>query len=149
MVSITSTVRPVFLVTLPAVQNIFNLITTENQTHRLPQEVSVLVSTYTVDLFGFDIQQRKCACSGDLEISSFIFSVESNLKGNTSQVFLHFETYIYYMSSVILCLCPTGSHVGVSSFVQHAAAPVAEFTRERAGMADALQQPWQPSGSPH
>lgn len=39
MVSITSTVRPVFLVTLPAVQNIFNLITTENQTRRLPQEV--------------------------------------------------------------------------------------------------------------
>lgn len=38
MVSITSTVRPVFLVTLPAVQNIFNLIT-ENQTRRLPQEV--------------------------------------------------------------------------------------------------------------
>uniref|UniRef100_A0A8C2XSS3 Exportin 6 n=1 Tax=Cyclopterus lumpus TaxID=8103 RepID=A0A8C2XSS3_CYCLU len=42
MVSITSTVRPVFLVTLPAVRNIFNLITTENQTHRLPQEVNVL-----------------------------------------------------------------------------------------------------------
>ena len=41
MVSITSTVRPVFLVTLPAVQNVFNLITTENQTHRLPQEVNI------------------------------------------------------------------------------------------------------------
>lgn len=41
VVSITSTVRPVFLVTLSAVQNIFNLITTENQTRRLPQEVSV------------------------------------------------------------------------------------------------------------
>ena len=39
LVSITSTVRPVFLVTLPAVQNIFNLITTEGQSHRLPQEV--------------------------------------------------------------------------------------------------------------
>uniref|UniRef100_A0A671WMW2 Exportin 6 n=1 Tax=Sparus aurata TaxID=8175 RepID=A0A671WMW2_SPAAU len=43
MVSITSTVRPVFLVTLPAVQNIFNLITTENQTRRLPQEAHMLV----------------------------------------------------------------------------------------------------------
>uniref|UniRef100_A0A3Q3KKR1 Exportin 6 n=1 Tax=Mastacembelus armatus TaxID=205130 RepID=A0A3Q3KKR1_9TELE len=43
MVSITSTVRPVFLVTLPAVQNIFNLITTDNQTHRLPQEAYMLV----------------------------------------------------------------------------------------------------------
>uniref|UniRef100_A0AAX7VDS7 Importin N-terminal domain-containing protein n=1 Tax=Astatotilapia calliptera TaxID=8154 RepID=A0AAX7VDS7_ASTCA len=43
MVSITSTVRPVFLVTLPAVQNIFNLITTQNQTRRLPQEAHMLV----------------------------------------------------------------------------------------------------------
>uniref|UniRef100_A0A3Q1FV37 Exportin 6 n=1 Tax=Acanthochromis polyacanthus TaxID=80966 RepID=A0A3Q1FV37_9TELE len=43
MVSITSTVRPVFLVTLPAVQNIFNLITTENQNRRLPQEAHMLV----------------------------------------------------------------------------------------------------------
>ncbi|KAI3359285.1 hypothetical protein L3Q82_002800 [Scortum barcoo] len=43
MVSLTSTVRPVFLVTLPAVQNIFNLITTENQTRRLPQEAHMLV----------------------------------------------------------------------------------------------------------
>uniref|UniRef100_A0A3Q1HEJ9 Importin N-terminal domain-containing protein n=1 Tax=Anabas testudineus TaxID=64144 RepID=A0A3Q1HEJ9_ANATE len=43
IVSITSTVRPVFLVTLPAVLNIFNLITTENQTHRLPQEAHLLV----------------------------------------------------------------------------------------------------------
>ncbi|XP_037544857.1 exportin-6 [Nematolebias whitei] len=43
MVSITSTVRPVFLVTLPAVQNIFNLITTENHAHRLPQEAHILV----------------------------------------------------------------------------------------------------------
>ncbi|XP_041673092.1 exportin-6 [Cheilinus undulatus] len=43
MVSITSTVRPVFLVTLPAVQNIFNLITTETQTRRLPQEAHLLV----------------------------------------------------------------------------------------------------------
>jgi len=42
MVSITSTVRPVFLVNLPAVQNIFNLITAENQTNRLPQEVNSL-----------------------------------------------------------------------------------------------------------
>uniref|UniRef100_A0A667Y4X8 Exportin 6 n=1 Tax=Myripristis murdjan TaxID=586833 RepID=A0A667Y4X8_9TELE len=42
MVSITSTVRPVFLVTLPAVQNIFNLIT-QNQTRRLPQEAHMLV----------------------------------------------------------------------------------------------------------
>uniref|UniRef100_H3DNN8 Exportin 6 n=1 Tax=Tetraodon nigroviridis TaxID=99883 RepID=H3DNN8_TETNG len=43
LVSITSTVRPVFLVTLPAVQNIFNLITTEGQSHRLPQEAHILV----------------------------------------------------------------------------------------------------------
>ncbi|XP_047213905.1 exportin-6-like [Girardinichthys multiradiatus] len=43
LVSITATVRPVFLVTLPAVQNIFNRITTENQTHRLPQEAHILV----------------------------------------------------------------------------------------------------------
>uniref|UniRef100_A0A8C9YC60 Exportin 6 n=1 Tax=Sander lucioperca TaxID=283035 RepID=A0A8C9YC60_SANLU len=43
MVSITSTVRPVFLVTLPAVRNIFNLITAENQTRRLPQEAHMLV----------------------------------------------------------------------------------------------------------
>uniref|UniRef100_A0A8C7X640 Exportin 6 n=1 Tax=Oryzias sinensis TaxID=183150 RepID=A0A8C7X640_9TELE len=43
MVSITSTVRPVFLVNLPAVQNIFNSITTENQSHRLPQEAHILV----------------------------------------------------------------------------------------------------------
>uniref|UniRef100_A0A3B4FKQ4 Exportin 6 n=1 Tax=Pundamilia nyererei TaxID=303518 RepID=A0A3B4FKQ4_9CICH len=43
MVSITSTVRPVFLVTLPAVQNIFNQITTQNQTRRLPQEAHMLV----------------------------------------------------------------------------------------------------------
>uniref|UniRef100_A0A672YFB1 Importin N-terminal domain-containing protein n=1 Tax=Sphaeramia orbicularis TaxID=375764 RepID=A0A672YFB1_9TELE len=42
MVSITSTVRPVFLVTLPAVQNIFNLIT-NNHTRRLPQEAHMLV----------------------------------------------------------------------------------------------------------
>lgn len=40
MVSITSTVRPVFLVTLPAVQNIFNLITTEGQSHRHTPEVN-------------------------------------------------------------------------------------------------------------
>lgn len=40
MVSMATTVRPVFLVTLPAVQNIFNLIT-ESQTGRLPQEVRV------------------------------------------------------------------------------------------------------------
>ncbi|MED6276870.1 Exportin-6 [Characodon lateralis] len=43
LVSITATVRPVFLVTLPALQNIFNRITTENQTHRLPQEAHILV----------------------------------------------------------------------------------------------------------
>uniref|UniRef100_A0A3Q3GG94 Exportin 6 n=1 Tax=Labrus bergylta TaxID=56723 RepID=A0A3Q3GG94_9LABR len=43
MVSITSTVRPVFLVTLPAVQNIYNLNTTESQTRRLPPEAHLLV----------------------------------------------------------------------------------------------------------
>ncbi|XP_068613529.1 exportin-6-like [Brachionichthys hirsutus] len=43
MLSITSTVRPVFLVTLPAVQSIFNLITTERETRRLPQEAHMLV----------------------------------------------------------------------------------------------------------
>uniref|UniRef100_A0A096MHN3 Exportin 6 n=1 Tax=Poecilia formosa TaxID=48698 RepID=A0A096MHN3_POEFO len=43
MVSITATVRPVFLVTLPAVQNIFNRITTENQSQRLPQEAHMFV----------------------------------------------------------------------------------------------------------
>uniref|UniRef100_A0A3Q2EBD0 Exportin 6 n=1 Tax=Cyprinodon variegatus TaxID=28743 RepID=A0A3Q2EBD0_CYPVA len=43
MVSITATVRPVFLVSLPAVQNIFNRITTENQAQRLPQEAHILV----------------------------------------------------------------------------------------------------------
>lgn len=48
MVSLTSTVRPVFLVTLPAVQNIFNLITTENQTRRLPQEVKCLSLLFCV-----------------------------------------------------------------------------------------------------
>ncbi|XP_016334488.1 exportin-6-like [Sinocyclocheilus anshuiensis] len=37
-----TTVRPVFLVSLPAVQNIFNLIT-ENHNHRLPPEAHVLV----------------------------------------------------------------------------------------------------------
>uniref|UniRef100_A0A8C7FI74 Exportin 6 n=1 Tax=Oncorhynchus kisutch TaxID=8019 RepID=A0A8C7FI74_ONCKI len=42
MVSMATTVRPVFLVTLPAVQNIFNLIT-ESQTRRLPQEAHMLV----------------------------------------------------------------------------------------------------------
>ncbi|KAM9528140.1 exportin-6-like isoform 2-T3 [Salvelinus alpinus] len=42
MLSIATTVRPVFLVTLPAVQNIFNRIT-ETQTHRLPQEAHMLV----------------------------------------------------------------------------------------------------------
>uniref|UniRef100_A0A8C6UCK5 Exportin 6 n=1 Tax=Neogobius melanostomus TaxID=47308 RepID=A0A8C6UCK5_9GOBI len=42
MVSLTSTVRPVFLVTLPAVRNIFNLIT-DNQARRLPQEAHMLV----------------------------------------------------------------------------------------------------------
>uniref|UniRef100_A0A8C8I0A9 Importin N-terminal domain-containing protein n=1 Tax=Oncorhynchus tshawytscha TaxID=74940 RepID=A0A8C8I0A9_ONCTS len=42
MMSMATTVRPVFLVTLPAVQNIFNLIT-ESQTRRLPQEAYMLV----------------------------------------------------------------------------------------------------------
>uniref|UniRef100_A0A9J8CGJ9 Exportin 6 n=1 Tax=Cyprinus carpio carpio TaxID=630221 RepID=A0A9J8CGJ9_CYPCA len=42
LVSMATTVRPVFLVSLPAVQNIFNLIT-ENHNHRLPQEAQVLV----------------------------------------------------------------------------------------------------------
>ncbi|XP_077590273.1 exportin-6 [Stigmatopora nigra] len=42
MVSITFTVRPVFMVTLPAVQNVFNLIT-QNQTRRLPLEAHLLV----------------------------------------------------------------------------------------------------------
>ncbi|KAM4635404.1 exportin-6 isoform 2-T3 [Polymixia lowei] len=42
LVSMASTVRPVFLVTLPAVQNVFSLIT-ENQTRRLPQEAHMLV----------------------------------------------------------------------------------------------------------
>ncbi|CAM4336587.1 unnamed protein product [Leuciscus chuanchicus] len=42
LVSMSTTVRPVFLVSLPAVQNIFNLIT-ENHNHRLPQEAHVLV----------------------------------------------------------------------------------------------------------
>lgn len=40
LVSMATTVRPVFLVSLPAAQNIFNLIT-ENHNHRLPQEVRV------------------------------------------------------------------------------------------------------------
>uniref|UniRef100_A0A8C5GAA3 Importin N-terminal domain-containing protein n=1 Tax=Gouania willdenowi TaxID=441366 RepID=A0A8C5GAA3_GOUWI len=43
IISITSTVRPVFLVTLPGIQSIFNLITTENQTRRLPAEAHMLV----------------------------------------------------------------------------------------------------------
>ncbi|KAI4881308.1 hypothetical protein NFI96_029925 [Prochilodus magdalenae] len=42
LVSMATTVRPVFLVSLPAVQNVFNLIT-ENHNHRLPQEAHVLV----------------------------------------------------------------------------------------------------------
>ncbi|KAL0993693.1 hypothetical protein UPYG_G00111800 [Umbra pygmaea] len=42
MVSMATTVRPVFLVTLPALQNIFNFIT-EKQTLRLPQEAHMLV----------------------------------------------------------------------------------------------------------
>uniref|UniRef100_A0A672S4F1 Importin N-terminal domain-containing protein n=1 Tax=Sinocyclocheilus grahami TaxID=75366 RepID=A0A672S4F1_SINGR len=42
LVSMATTVRPVFLVSLPAVQNIFNLIT-ENHNHRLPPEAHVLV----------------------------------------------------------------------------------------------------------
>lgn len=40
LVSMATTVRPVFMVSLSAVQNIFNLIT-ENHNHRLPQEVCV------------------------------------------------------------------------------------------------------------
>ncbi|KAG2456057.1 XPO6 protein, partial [Polypterus senegalus] len=40
LVSIATTVRPVFLVTLPAVQNIFNLIT-DTSARRLPPEVGV------------------------------------------------------------------------------------------------------------
>lgn len=51
-VSITSTVRPVFLVTLPAVQNIFNLITTESQTRRLPQEVNDHCMVYCFEIKG-------------------------------------------------------------------------------------------------
>ncbi|KAG7459781.1 hypothetical protein MATL_G00214320 [Megalops atlanticus] len=43
MVSIATTVRPVFLVTVPAVQNIFNLITDHSLARRLPQEAQVLV----------------------------------------------------------------------------------------------------------
>lgn len=42
LVSMASTVRPVFMVSLSAVQNVFNLIT-ENHNHRLPQEAHVLV----------------------------------------------------------------------------------------------------------
>ncbi|KAA0706153.1 Exportin-6 [Triplophysa tibetana] len=42
LVSMATTVRPVFLMSLPAVQNIFNMIT-ENHNHRLPQEAHVLV----------------------------------------------------------------------------------------------------------
>uniref|UniRef100_A0A672QHR0 Exportin-6-like n=1 Tax=Sinocyclocheilus grahami TaxID=75366 RepID=A0A672QHR0_SINGR len=42
LVSMATTVRPVFLVSLPAAQNIFSLIT-ENHNHRLPQEAHVLV----------------------------------------------------------------------------------------------------------
>uniref|UniRef100_A0A3P8XV62 Importin N-terminal domain-containing protein n=1 Tax=Esox lucius TaxID=8010 RepID=A0A3P8XV62_ESOLU len=42
MVSMATTVRPVFLVTLPAVRNVFNFII-ENQTRRLPQEAHMLV----------------------------------------------------------------------------------------------------------
>ncbi|XP_039630532.1 exportin-6 isoform X1 [Polypterus senegalus] len=42
LVSIATTVRPVFLVTLPAVQNIFNLIT-DTSARRLPPEARVLV----------------------------------------------------------------------------------------------------------
>lgn len=54
IVSITSTVRPVFLVTLPAVQNIFNLITTENQNHRLPPEVNAFYFLFSyIGLFCF------------------------------------------------------------------------------------------------
>ncbi|CAL1589077.1 unnamed protein product [Knipowitschia caucasica] len=50
MVSLTSTVRPVFLVTLPAVQNIFNLIT-DNQARRLPQEAHMLVCRALSNMF--------------------------------------------------------------------------------------------------
>ncbi|XP_062340396.1 exportin-6 isoform X1 [Osmerus eperlanus] len=42
LVSMATTVRPVFLATLPAVQNIFSLIT-ESQTHRLHPEAHMLV----------------------------------------------------------------------------------------------------------
>lgn len=49
MVSITSTVRPVFLVTLPAVQNIFNLITTEGQRHTHTPEVNRPTVSSSVD----------------------------------------------------------------------------------------------------
>ncbi|KAM9457944.1 exportin-6 [Clarias gariepinus] len=42
LVSMATTVRPVFMVSLPAVQNVFNLIT-ENHNQRLPQEAHVLV----------------------------------------------------------------------------------------------------------
>ncbi|KAM6962761.1 exportin-6 [Aplochiton taeniatus] len=42
LLSVATTIRPVFLVTLPAVQNVFNFIT-ENQTGRLPQEAHMLV----------------------------------------------------------------------------------------------------------
>ncbi|KAG5279727.1 hypothetical protein AALO_G00080950 [Alosa alosa] len=42
LVSMATTVRPVFLVSLPPVQNIFNLIT-ENHNHQLPHEAHVLV----------------------------------------------------------------------------------------------------------
>ncbi|XP_051573033.1 exportin-6-like isoform X2 [Myxocyprinus asiaticus] len=42
LVSMATTVRPVFLMSLQVVQNIFNLIT-ENHNHRLPQEAHVLV----------------------------------------------------------------------------------------------------------
>lgn len=42
LVSMATTVRPVFLVSLPAVQNVFNLIT-ENHNHQLNHEAHVLV----------------------------------------------------------------------------------------------------------
>ncbi|XP_064178394.1 exportin-6-like [Anguilla rostrata] len=42
MVSLTTTVRPVFLITLPAVQNLFNLVTNDSA-GRLPPEALVLV----------------------------------------------------------------------------------------------------------
>ncbi|MGH0126135.1 UNVERIFIED_CONTAM: hypothetical protein FKN15_073535 [Acipenser sinensis] len=42
LVSISTTVRPVFLVTVPAVQNLFNLIT-DSSARRLPPEAQVLV----------------------------------------------------------------------------------------------------------